>query len=191
MFTGIIKNIGVIEQIDLDNNTLFIKSNLKKIIRGESISCSGICLTVSEIKNKTFKVNISEETISRTNLSNALVGKKINLERSLTVGEELGGHLVFGHVDDVAKVGLIKNSKDSRIIMIKAKKQTMKFITPKCSVALDGISLTVNQVYDSYFFVNIIPYTWDNTSLKDLKKGDILNLEIDMIARYVFRALGK
>lgn len=191
MFTGIIKNIGTIEKIDLKTNSLIIKCDFTNIIEGESISCSGICLTVSEIKNNTFKVNISEETINKTNLSKLEIGKKLNLEKSLSVGDQLGGHLVFGHVDDVAYVEMIKGSKDSRIVKIRAKKQIMKYITSKCSVALDGISLTVNQVNDKYFFVNIIPYTWDNTSLIDLKEGDLLNLEIDMIARYVFKALGK
>ncbi len=191
MFTGIIKNIGTVEQINLKNNFLSIKSDFKEVSQGESISCSGICLTVNEIKNKTFKVNVSLETIKKTNLHQLEVGKIINLERSLSVGDELGGHLVFGHVDDVVRVVQIKNSNDSRVIKIEAKKEIMKFITSKCSVALDGISLTVNDVHEKHFFVNVIPYTWDNTSLKDLQNGDLLNLEIDMIARYVFKALKK
>tara|TARA_X000000950_G_C13706358_1_gene574311 strand:- start:45 stop:620 length:576 start_codon:yes stop_codon:yes gene_type:complete len=191
VFTGIIKNIGTVEQINLKNNFLSIKSDFKEVSQGESISCSGICLTVNEIKNKTFKVNVSLETIKKTNLHQLEVGKIINLERSLSVGDELGGHLVFGHVDDVVRVVQIKNSNDSRVIKIEAKKEIMKFITSKCSVALDGISLTVNDVHEKHFFVNVIPYTWDNTSLKDLQNGDLLNLEIDMIARYVFKALKK
>ena len=135
MFTGIIKNIGTVEQINLKNNFLSIKSDFKEVSQGESISCSGICLTVNEIKNKTFKVNVSLETIKKTNLHQLEVGKIINLERSLSVGDELGGHLVFGHVDDVVRVVQIKNSNDSRVIKIEAKKEIMKFITSKCSVA--------------------------------------------------------
>ena len=136
----------------------------------------------------------SNKSFSPASVPDALASNKRSepsLEKSLSVGDQLGGHLVFGHVDDVAHVETIKGSKDSRIVKIRAKKQIMKYITSKCSVALDGISLTVNQVDDKYFFVNIIPYTWDNTSLIDLKEGDLLNLEIDMIARYVFKALGK
>ena len=126
MFTGIIKNIGIIENIDLNANSLIIKCDFSNIVEGESISCSGICLTVSEKINNAFKVNISEETIKKTNLSKLEIGKKLNLEKSLSVGDQLGGHLVFGHVDDVAHVETIKGSKDSRIVKIRAKKQIMK-----------------------------------------------------------------
>lgn len=191
MFNGIVKNQGVIEEIDTKNNFLKIKTNLKKLYLGESIMCSGICLTVSQKKKNTFCVNISPETIKRTNLKNKKKGDLINLEKSLLMGQDISGHLVFGHVDGLVTLEKIKKVADSRLLTFKTTKKLQKFITEKCSVALDGISLTVNDVLNDIFTVNIIPFTWNNTSLKNVEKGSKLNIEIDMLARYVFKALGK
>ena len=191
MFNGIVKNQGIIEEIDIKNNFLKIKTNLKKLYLGESIMCSGICLTVSKKKKNSFCVNISPETIKRTNLKNKKKGDVINLEKSLSMGQDISGHLVFGHVDGLVTLEKIKKVADSRLLTFKTTKKLQKFITEKCSVALDGISLTVNDVLNDFFTVNIIPYTWNNTSLKNVEKGSKLNIEIDMLARYVFRALGK
>ena len=191
MFNGIVKNQGIIEEIDTKNNFLKIKTNLKKLYLGESIMCSGICLTVSQKKKNTFSVNISPETIKRTNLKNKKKGDIINLEKSLSMGQDISGHLVFGHVDGLVTLEKIKKVSDSKLLTFKTTKKLQKFITEKCSVALDGISLTVNDVLNDIFTVNIIPYTWNNTSLKNVEKGSKLNIEIDMLARYVFRALGK
>ena len=191
MFNGIVKNQGVIEEIDTKNNFLKIKTNLKKLYLGESIMCSGICLTVSQKKKNTFCVNISPETIKRTNLKNKKKGDLINLEKSLSMGQDISGHLVFGHVDGLVTLEKIKEVADSRLLTFKITKKLQKFITEKCSVALDGISLTVNDVLNDIFTVNIIPFTWNNTSLKNVEKGSKLNIEIDMLARYVFKALGK
>ena len=191
MFNGIVKNQGIIEEIDTKNNFLKIKTNLKKLYLGESIMCSGICLTVSKKKKNSFCVNISPETIKRTNLKNKKKGDVINLEKSLSMGQDISGHLVFGHVDGLVTLEKIKKVADSRLLTFKTTKKLQKFITEKCSVALDGISLTVNDVLNDIFTVNIIPYTWNNTSLKNVEKGSKLNIEIDMLARYVFRALGK
>ena len=191
MFNGIVKNQGIIEEIDTKNNFLKIKTNLKKLYLGESIMCSGICLTVSQKKKNTFCVNISPETIKRTNLKNLKKGDLINLEKSLLMGQDISGHLVFGHVDGLVTLEKIKKVADSRLLTFKTTKKLQKFITEKCSVALDGISLTVNDVLNDIFTVNIIPFTWNNTSLKNVEKGSKLNIEIDMLARYVFKALGK
>ena len=191
MFNGIVKNQGIIEEIDTKNNFLKIKTNLKKLYLGESIMCSGICLTVSKKKKNSFCVNISPETIKRTNLKNKKKGDIINLEKSLSMGQDISGHLVFGHVDGLVTLEKIKEVADSRLLTFKTTKKLQKFITEKCSVALDGISLTVNDVLNDIFTVNIIPFTWNNTSLKNVKKGSKLNIEIDMLARYVFKALGK
>ena len=191
MFNGIVKNQGIIEEIDTKNNFLKIKTNLKKLYLGESIMCSGICLTVSQKKKNTFSVNISPETIKRTNLKNLKKGDLINLEKSLLMGQDISGHLVFGHVDGLVTLEKIKKVSDSRLLTFKTTKKLQKFITEKCSVALDGISLTVNDVINDIFTVNIIPFTWNNTSLKNVEKGSKLNIEIDMLARYVFKALGK
>ena len=191
MFSGIIKEIGKIELFDKRKNLLGIKSDFKSIILGESISCSGVCLTVSKIKKNIFFCNLSKETLDRTNFSVLDVGDIINLERSLKLGEDISGHLVFGHVDGLSKVDEITNLKDSTILEFKASKEIMKFLTPKCSISLNGISLTVNKVKKSRFNVSIIPHTWENTSLKSIAVGDLLNTEIDMLARYVFKALNK
>lgn len=191
MFSGIIKKIGKIELFDKRKNLLGIKSDFKSIILGESISCSGVCLTVSKIEKNIFFCNLSKETLDRTNFSVLDIGDIINLERSLKLGEDISGHLVFGHVDGLSKVDEITNLKDSTIIEFKASKEIMKFLTPKCSISLNGISLTVNKVKKSRFNVSIIPHTWENTSLKSIAVGDLLNTEIDMLARYVFKALNK
>ena len=191
MFSGIIKKIGKIELFDKRKNLLGIKSDFKSIILGESISCSGVCLTVSKIKKNIFFCDLSKETLDRTNFSVLDVGDIINLERSLKLGEDISGHLVFGHVDGLSKVDEITNLKDSTIIEFKASKEIIKFLTPKCSISLNGISLTVNKVKKSRFNVSIIPHTWENTSLKSIAVGDLLNTEIDMLARYVFKALNK
>ena len=191
MFSGIIKKIGKIELFDKRKNLLGIKSDFKSLTLGESISCSGVCLTVSKIKKNIFFCNLSKETLDRTNFSVLDVGDIINLERSLKLGEDISGHLVFGHVDGLSKVDEITNLKDSTIIEFKASKEIIKFLTPKCSISLNGISLTVNKVKKSRFNVSIIPHTWENTSLKSIAVGDLLNTEIDMLARYVFKALNK
>ena len=193
MFTGIIKNMGWINKIDFDeDNIIEIKSNFKnKFKLGESISCSGVCLTVFKSRGKVFWVNASKETQDKTNISFWNVGVRINLEKSLRVGDDLGGHLVFGHIDGISKILKISKIKDSRVLTLAIDKKISKFLATKCSISLNGISLTVNNVTGNKFSVNIIPYTWDNTSLATIKKGDILNTEIDMLARYTFAALKK
>ena len=191
MFSGIIKDIGKIQLFDKRKNLLGIKSDFKSLTLGESISCSGVCLTVSKIKKNIFFCNLSKETLDKTNFSVLDVGDIINLERSLKLGEDISGHLVFGHVDGLSKVDDIINLKDSTIIEFEAPKDIMKFLSPKCSISLNGISLTVNKVKKSRFNVSIIPHTWNNTSLKSIAVGDFLNTEVDMLARYVFKALNK
>ena len=191
MFTGIIKDIGEIKGFDFKKRVLSIKSNFENLILGESISCSGVCLTVSKYKKKTFYCNLSSETISKTNLKIKKVGDKLNLERSLKIGEDLSGHLVFGHVDGISTLKKIKNDKDSWILSFSLSSNLLKFITEKCSVSIDGISLTVNKVHKNSFDVSIVPFTWQHTSLKYSEIGDKFNIEIDMLARYVFKALKK
>ena len=191
MFTGIIKNIGIIKEIDLQKDYIIkINSNFnEKLILGESIACSGICLTVKKIFKKNFWVNVSKETIKKTSLKNLKIGSAINLEKSLKVGDEIGGHLVFGHVDGVSILKKLEKLESAFILTIQVNKNLIKYMTSKCSITLDGISLTVNEVKKHTIKISIIPYTWDNTSLKNVKVGDFLNTEIDMIARYTFRAV--
>ncbi len=165
--------------------------NMTEVPLGASIACSGCCLTVVEKTTNSFTVDVSAESISKTNLGDWKVGSRINLESSLRFGDELGGHLVSGHVDGVAILKKITPEGDSHRLKIRVPKNLKHFIAPKGSVALDGISLTINEVEDDVFGVNIIPHTWDVTTLGQRQEGDALNIEIDMLARYVARILGK
>ena len=191
MFSGIIKDIGTVEYLKPDKSFVKIKTKFSKLELGESISCSGVCLTVSKIDKNSFFSNLSPETLQKTNFSEITLGKKINLEKSLKMGHEISGHMVFGHVDGLSKIKKITDLSDSWIIKLEASKKITKFLTSKCSVTLDGISLTVNKVKEKNFEISLIPHTWNNTSLQFNNVGDFLNTEIDMLARYVFKALKK
>ena len=191
MFSGIITNIGKIILFDKINYEIGIQSSLKNLQIGESICCSGICLTIAKKNKNYFFCNLSSETIKKTNLSSKQIGDFINLERSLKVGSEISGHFVFGHVDGMIIVKKIVNIGDSIIINFKTNSKIEKFLIDKCSISIDGVSLTVNDVRNNSFCVSIIPHTWENTTLKVLKENDRVNVEIDMLARYVFKAVGK
>ena len=191
MFTGIIKKVGVIHSWDTKSRILGIKSKFDSLSLGESISCSGVCLTVSSLEKDIFFCNLSSETVSKTNFKLKKEGDKLNLEKSLKIGEDLSGHLVFGHVDGIATLNEIKNDKDSWILSFSIPSDLSKYLTNKCSICIDGISLTVNKVDGVNFDVSIVPFTWENTNLKFSDVGDKFNIEIDMLARYVFKALNK
>jgi riboflavin synthase len=160
-----------------------------EIALGASIACSGPCLTVVAIEPGVFTVEASAETLARTTLGEWTEGTPVNLERALRLGDELGGHLVSGHVDGVAQLVERRPEGDSIRFTIEAPAELARYIAPKGSVALDGVSLTVNEVEGGRFGVNIIPYTLAHTSLGEARSGQRLNLEIDTIARYVARLL--
>ena len=196
MFTGIIQSIGSIEKIDYNNNLYFIKTklNLQNCKIGSSICCDGVCLTATSIRNIDlffiFEVNIGEETIKRSNLINWSVGSKINIEKSLKVGDEIAGHFVYGHVDSVIKIDKIinlQNSWEFKFSFMNLDSSTIvkKFIVEKGSVSINGISLTVAKVFDNSFSVSIIKHTYENTNLSLAKEGDHLNIEFDSLARYI------
>ena len=189
MFSGIITDLGKIIFFDLNTKTIEINTNLKDLFLGQSISCSGVCLTVAKVKNKSFLSNLSEETILKTNLNQKSVGDILNLEKSLKLGDEINGHLVYGHVDETCKLKSIEKLNGSNVLTFTLSSNTRKYLAPKCSISIDGISLTVNRVLKDSFNISIIPYTWENTSLKNSKIGDMFNIEIDMLARYVHSAL--
>ena len=191
MFTGIITKVGIIKEWDKSSGRIGIESGYNNLKLGESISCSGVCLTVSELNDSIFYCNLSPETILKTNLKNKMVNEKINLERSLKLGDELGGHLVFGHVDGISILKKVTQNKNSWILEFSLNDNLIKYLTNKCSISIDGISLTVNEVFENSFNVSIIPFTWQNTNLEGSKMGDNFNIEIDMLSRYVFRALKK
>ena len=191
MFSGIIEDIGQVKYLSKNREVIAIKTSFSDIKMGESISCSGVCLTVSKIEENVFFSDLSPETLKKTTLSKLKVDHFINLEKSLKMGQEISGHMVFGHVDGLIKIKSIRKLKDSWLFEFEADKTIMKFLSDKCSIAVDGISLTVNNVSSKSFKVSIIPHTWENTSLKFNKVGDLVNTEIDMLARYVFKALKK
>ena len=175
MFSGIITDLGKITFLDLNKKTIEINTNFKDLFLGQSISCSGVCLTVAEFKNKSFLSNLSEETILKTNLNQKRVGDILNLEKSLKLGDEINGHLVYGHVDEICKLKSVKKLNGSNVLTFSLSDNTRKYLTPKCSISIDGISLTVNRV--------------SKNSLKHSKIDDMFNIEIDMLARYVHKAL--
>jgi riboflavin synthase len=154
---------------------------------GASIASDGVCLTVIALGDDWYDVEISAETVSKTNLAAWREGKRVNLERALKVGDELGGHIVSGHVDGVAEIVGMKDEGDSTRISFKAPDDLAKFIAEKGSVTLNGTSLTVNEVDGATFGINVIPHTQQVTTWGDAKVGDLVNLEIDTLARYVAR----
>lgn len=195
MFTGIITAKGRVATVDetRGDKRFVIETpwDMTDVPMGASIACSGCCLTVVEKTRNSFTVDVSAESLSKTVLGDWNVGTEINLESSLRFGDELGGHLVSGHVDGVATLESITPEGDSHRLKIRVPQALKQFIASKGSVALDGISLTINEVEDDVFGVNIIPHTWTVTTLGARKAGDRLNMEVDMLARYVARILGK
>ena len=192
MFSGIIENKGFVFKFEKQKDfRLVLDTNLKykDIKKGSSVCCNGICLTVISKKKKKkytqLSFDVSQETINCSNFNVIKKGDEINIEKSLRVGDEISGHFVFGHVEDTSKLISIKKVGDSHEIKLEISKKIKKFIAKKGSVSLNGISLTVNQVKNNFIVINIIPFTWLNTNLKGLKIGDRINLEVDMLARYV------
>lgn len=195
MFTGIITDVGTVTRVDDTRGDkrfeITTTWDMTEVPMGASIACSGCCLTVIAKTKHSFSVDVSAESLSKTNLGAWDEGTKINLESSLKFGDELGGHLVSGHVDGLATLVSITPDGDSYRLKIRAPQDLKQFIAPKGSIALNGISLTVNEVEDDVFGINIIPHTWQVTTMGQSKVGDHINMEIDMLARYVARILGK
>ncbi|MCZ6744832.1 MAG: riboflavin synthase [Alphaproteobacteria bacterium] len=194
MFTGIITDLGRVRAVERGNETRFeiaTSYDTASIAPGASIACSGPCLTVIDKGEGWFAVEASAETLSRTTLGAWREGVAVNLERSLKLGDEVGGHIVFGHVDGTVTLARQTASGDSVVFDFDAPASLLAYLAPKGSVALDGVSLTVNAVEADAFSVNIIPHTLRNTTFGAAKTGDRLNLEIDMLARYVARSLDK
>ncbi|MBU2992745.1 riboflavin synthase [Octadecabacter sp. 1_MG-2023] len=193
MFTGIITDVGTV--LALENRgdlraRIGTDYDISGIEIGASIASDGVCLTVVDKGTDPsgwYDVDISAETVNLTNLSDWVVGKRVNLERALKVGDELGGHIVSGHVDGVAQITKMVDEGDSTRVTLKAPDDLARFIAPKGSVALNGTSLTVNEVDDASFGINFIPHTKTVTTWGDAKVGDAINLEVDTMARYVAR----
>ena len=194
MFTGIITHVGTVSELETAScRRLRIASEVSPsgLTIGASIACDGACLTVVESaggRDPWFDVNVSDETLTKTTIDQWKPGYRINLERPLRVGDELGGHIVSGHVDDVATVEDIRLVGENRVITLRVPVELARFIAPKGSVALNGVSLTVNQVRKATFSVNLIPHTLAVTTWGDVQVNDRVNLEIDTVARYIARA---
>jgi len=190
MFTGIITDVGEVTALEQEGDLrarIKTRYDTSRIDMGASIASDGVCLTVVGLGPDWYEVQISAETVDKTNLSSWKVGKRLNLERALKVGDELGGHIVSGHVDGVAEVVAMADEGDSTRVTLRAPKNLARFIAPKGSVALNGTSLTVNEVDGCDFGINFIPHTKEVTTWGDTKVGDLINLEIDTLARYVAR----
>jgi riboflavin synthase len=191
MFTGLVECSGrVVRRASRGpSERLVLASPLIGLVLGESVAVNGACLTVVEDHGGTFEADVSAETLEKTTLGELAPGAEVNLERSLKVGDRLGGHLVAGHVDGVARLVDVTASGDARRLSFEAPALLAPFIAPKGSVALQGVSLTVNDVSGRRFGVMLIPHTLAVTNLKELRPGSRVNLEIDLVARYVVRYL--
>ncbi len=190
MFTGIITDLGQVRSVEKTGDwrfTIATTYDITSIEVGASICCSGVCLTAVEFGDDCFAVDVSEETISKTTLGTWQPGRSINLEKSLKLGDEMGGHIVSGHVDGLGSLVSKSPDGDSQRMVFAAERELLRFIAKKGSITIDGVSLTVNDVDDHQFAVNIIPHTQVVTTLGELAVGDAVNLEIDMLARYVAR----
>ena len=193
MFTGIVTDVGQVRHIEKRGDTHVVIAthfDVGAIDIGASIACSGVCMTLVDkgnAKDRWFAVTASGETLSKTTLGNWKTGDPVNLERPMRVGDELGGHIVTGHVDDVAEIVRVVPEGESTRITFQAPIALARYIAPKGSVALDGVSLTVNEVDGTRFGVNIIPHTFEVTTFGRAKPGSKVNLEVDLFARYVAR----
>jgi riboflavin synthase len=192
MFTGIIKKIGEVNKVFNKKGGLFIVINIPKgwkIWEGESISINGVCSTIKKLDKKFFTVEYMPETINKTTVGGFKKGMLVNLEKSLKMSDLLDGHLVMGHVDCVGKIFKIHKVKNSKVLKIEMPQKFMKFIAEKGSITIDGISLTVVDAGKDWFSVSLVSYTLKNTNLGIIRIGDRVNIEIDIIAKYLDKLL--
>ena len=194
MFTGIIEAVGKITSCARSGDDLHLVVDTQSldthdVVLGDSIAVNGVCLTVVALEGKKFNADVSAETLAHTTLGNLSQGQRVNLEKALTASSRLGGHLVSGHVDGVGKILRRYNEGQSERFRIEAPQALARYIARKGSICVDGISLTVNQVEGNAFDLNIVPYTLGNTTIGDYVAGTEVNLEVDIIARYLERML--
>ena len=185
MFTGIIEEIGIVKHFS--DGVLEINASIviESLMISESISVNGVCLTVTNLNHKSFVVDVVPETLRKSNLSKLTKGSFVNLERSLPLNSRLGGHFVQGHVENIGSIEYMEKDDKAFMVGIKASETIMKYVVEKGFIAIDGISLTVVECNNSYFNVTIVPYTWENTVMKHRNVGDLVNLETDILAKYV------
>lgn len=192
MFTGIIKKTARVKKTSWQAGSLFVEIKIPsgwKIKEGESISINGVCSTVKKVDKSNFTIEYMPETVRKTTVSGYKNGTEVNLERSLRLGELMDGHIVQGHVDCVGKIIEVNKVKKSKVIKIKVPKAFMKFLAPKGSISVDGISLTIVDSKKDWFSVSLVSYTLENTNLGNIKVGEKVNIETDAIAKYIFNIL--
>jgi len=185
MFTGIVEEIGIVKETSRDRLTFEAHKVLEGTKVGDSIAVNGVCLTVVSLENRGFGVNVMPETLRCTNLGSLHYSDPVNLERALVLGGRLGGHLVLGHVDDTGKVMDVTSEEAAHVMRISAPAKLMTYIVDKGFIGVDGVSLTVADFDDFSFVVSLVSYTMENTTLGKRRPGDVVNLEADIIAKYV------
>ena len=185
MFTGIVEEIGIVRETSLNRLAIEAHKVLEGTRVGDSIAVNGVCLTVTSLSGQGFSVDVMPETLRRSNLGRLHYGDHVNLERALQAGGRLGGHLVLGHVDDVGEVVTITAEEAARIMRILPPVELMPYIVDKGFIAVDGVSLTIAGLDDFSFTVSLVAYTLKHTTLGDTRPGDVVNLEADIIAKYV------
>jgi riboflavin synthase len=185
LFTGIVEEIGKVSLIQPNRLTVQAAKVLEGTAHGSSIAVNGICLTVTDLTANSFSVGIQPETLRRTNLGFSKAGDEVNLERAVPLGGRMGGHLVQGHIDDTGKVAFIKREQEVILMRVDAPHPLMRYIAVKGFIAIDGLSLTVVELGEHSFTVSLIDFTQRNTTIGKRKVGDIVNLEVDIIAKYV------
>ncbi len=194
MFTGLIEDCGSIDSLRRTGNGMQVSVQtglpVDELNLGDSVAVNGACLTVVAKGSASFSADMSPETYDRTTFSSLVRGSRVNLERALRVGDRLGGHIVTGHVDAVGKVISVRTVQNAVVIGMEVPADWARYLVPKGSVAIDGISLTVNDVTDNRFSVSVIPHTLAATTLADCKAGDAVNIETDILGKYVERLLG-
>lgn len=194
MFTGIIESVGRVAGIERGNDAIRLTVAAGKIaedvVLGESVSINGVCLTVTEIRPPHIAFDAVYETMRKTTLGGLAIGDNVNLERAVPVNGRLGGHVVQGHVDGTGRIASIRPVGNSWFVYVDAAPELMRYIVTKGSVAVDGISLTVAESEDRTFALSIIPHTWENTTLRDKRAGDTVNIECDILGKYVEKLLG-
>lgn len=195
MFTGIIEEIGTVRNIRRGRNSVALTIGAPHIVEGtrigDSIAVNGICLTVTDMQTDSFSADVMHETMNRSSLASLVAGQRVNLERAMPADGRFGGHIVSGHVDGMGQIADIRQDDVAVWYMIRAEDEILRYVVEKGSIAVDGISLTVAKMRDDSFLVSTIPHTVRNTILQDKKLGDRVNLECDVIGKYVERLMQK
>ena len=185
MFTGIIEECGKISNISSSEITIYCKTVLEQTQIGDSIAVNGVCLTVTSLNSSSFTADISNETFKITTLKNAKINDFVNLERAMSANGRFGGHMVSGHIDGIAKIVEISKKNDFYDFQFELGKELSKYVIKKGSISINGISLTIAEVNDNIIKAAVIPHTYENTNLKFLKTNDFVNIEVDLVAKYI------